>query len=154
MTELKIGVVEVFVLRKADSALQVLVLRRARGTRCTGAWEVVHGRVEGRETPVDTALREVREETGLTVSRLYNVTSQPFYLHRIDTVQMSVVFAGFVDPSSPVAMGVEHDVAEWLPLEAAIERLNWPRSKAALRDVAALLQYGDAGPVEDVLRVL
>ena len=154
MTEIRAGVVEVFVLRRTEAGNQVLVLRRGRGTRCTGAWEVVHGRVEGRETPIDAALREVREETGLAVARLYNVTCQPFYLHRMDTVQVSVVFAAFVETSTPVALGIEHDMAEWMAVETALERLNWPRSRAALRDVEALLQYGDAGPVEDVLRVL
>ena len=70
----------------------------------------------------------------------------------IDTVTLAVVFAAFVGEGA-VTLGVEHARAEWLPIEQAIERLTWPRSRAALRDAVALLATGDAGPVEDVLRV-
>lgn len=153
MVDLKIGVVDVFVLRGAASGIRVLVLRRGEGTRCTGAWEAVHGRIEDGERPEEAAVREVAEETGLDVARLYNVICQPFYLHRFDAVQMAVVFAAFVETPDAVALGPEHDAAEWLTPEQAMHRLSWPRSVSALRDAVQLLRAGHAGPVEDVLRV-
>ena len=60
MTDLVVGVVDVFVLRHGPGGLSALVLRRAEGTRCTGAWEIVHGRVEPDERPEDAAVREVK----------------------------------------------------------------------------------------------
>ena len=152
MTQLVVGVVDVFVFRHVRDGLRVLALRRAAGTRCTGAWEIVHGRLESTERPEDAALREVREETGLTIQRLYNLTCQPFYLHRLSTVQMAVVFVAFVS-SDEVTLGSEHDQAEWLTPDEAMARLSWPRSIAALRDAVQVFHTGDAGPVEDVLRV-
>jgi 8-oxo-dGTP pyrophosphatase MutT (NUDIX family) len=152
MTEIRVGVVDVFVCRHGPAGLTALVMRRAAGTRCTGAWEVVHGRVEPDERPEDAAVREVREETGLAVDRLYNLTCQPFYLHRQSTVQVAVVFVAFVG-SGQVELGPEHDLAEWLTPDEAMGRLSWPRSVSALRDVVQVLHTGDAGPVEDVLRV-
>lgn len=154
MTELKVGVVDVFVIDPIPEGWRVLVLRRAAGTRCTGAWEVVHGRIEGDERPEEGAQRELREETGLVPSRLYNVTCHPFYLHRFGVVQVAVVFAAFADSRIPLTLGVEHDAAEWVSMDEALQRLVWPRSRASLRDIHALLKGGDAGPVEDVLRVL
>jgi 8-oxo-dGTP pyrophosphatase MutT (NUDIX family) len=114
---------------------------------------VVHGSIEEEELPEEAAMREVTEETGLAVARLYNVRCHPFYLQRSNVVQVAVVFAAFVEPRGQVTLGVEHDLAEWLSVDAALERLSWPRSRSALRDVAILFRTGDAGPVEDVLRV-
>jgi 8-oxo-dGTP pyrophosphatase MutT (NUDIX family) len=153
MTDLVVGVVDVLVFRHVRDGLRVLALRRAENTRCTGAWEIVHGRVESGERPEAAALRELREETGLVAERLYNLTCQPFYLHKQATVQVSVVFVAFV-ASEEIQLGPEHDVAEWLAPDEAMARLSWPRSVAALRDAVKVLHTGDAGPVEDVLRVL
>jgi 8-oxo-dGTP pyrophosphatase MutT (NUDIX family) len=152
MTELVVGVVDVFVFRHVRDGLRVLTLRRAAGTRCTGAWEIVHGRVEPDERPETAAVREVAEETGLTIERLYNLTCQPFYLHRLATVQVAVVFVAFVS-GSEVQLGPEHDQAEWLTPDGAMGLLNWPRSISALRDAIRVFHTGDAGAVEDVLRV-
>ena len=101
----------------------------------------------------EAALREVREETGLTVQRLYNVTVQPFYLHRTHTVEFAVVFAAFVDCAAPVALGDEHSHYEWLDADSAAERFFWPRERAALHDVLHLFRTGTGGEAEDVLRV-
>ena len=152
MTELVVGVVDVFVVRHDATGLRVLVLRRAEGTRCTGAWEVVHGRIDPGERPEQGAVREVREETSLAIDRLYNLTCQPFYLHKLSTVQVAVVFVAFVSTES-VTLGVEHDQSEWLTPDEAMGRLSWPRSISALRDLVQVFYAGDAGPVEDVLRV-
>ncbi len=153
MTELKIGVVDVYVIAGSDSSTwRVLLLRRSADTRCPGAWESVHGHIEGAERPENAALREVLEETGLTVARLYNVTVQPFYLHSIGTVQMSVVFAAFVDDVA-MTLSAEHSEFAWLSVSEAMQRFAWPREAAALRDIVKLVGAGDAGAVEDVLRV-
>ena len=144
---------DVYVIRADRKPWRVLALQRALSTRCPTAWETVHGRLEPDERPEDGALREVREETGLQVERLYNVTVQPFYLHTLATVQMAVVFAAFVREPADVALGVEHQAFEWLTLPAAAKRFAWPREREALQHIRVLLAGGDAGPVEDVLRV-
>jgi len=153
MTEIRAGVVDVFVVDPLPGDLRVLLMRRAAGVRCTGAWEVVHGSIEPGERPEDAAEREVREETGFVPSRLYNVNCNPFYVHKLGVVQVAVVFAAVADSALPPTLSEEHDLAEWVPLEEAVERLAWPRSRATVRDIQALLKGGDAGVVEDVLRV-
>ena len=132
----------------------VLVMRRGRGTRCPGSWETVHGRLEPGERPEQAAVREVREETGLEVDRLYNVTVQPFYLHSFGTVQLAVVFCAFVREPGEVTLGEEHEAHEWLGVDEAAARFQWPREREALSHVVQLLGAGDAGAAEDVLRVL
>ena len=156
-TRIEVRVVDVVVLAPAPMGSadrwQVLSMRRAAGTRCTGAWEIVHGRIEAGERPKDAARREVREETGLVPQRLYSLTVNPFYLHPYDSVQLAVVFAAVVDAGAPIETGVEHDAWEWLSPAEALDRLAWPREHQALQYALHLLRTGDAGPVEDVLLV-
>jgi type II secretory ATPase GspE/PulE/Tfp pilus assembly ATPase PilB-like protein/8-oxo-dGTP pyrophosphatase MutT (NUDIX family) len=153
VSQLSIGTIDVYVIRPLRDGWRVLVLQRALDTRCPTAWETVHGHIEAGEEPEDAAIREVREEAGLEASRLYNVTVQPFYLHRTHTVQLAVVFAAFVEEPAAITLGSEHQRAEWLSVNEALDRFQWPREREALREIAHLLRTGDAGPVEDVLRV-
>lgn len=153
MTSLTVGVVDVYAISPAASGWSVLVLQRAHDSRCPGAWETVHGYIEPGEHPEHAAVRELREETGLAADRLYNVTVQPFYLHGSHAVQLAVVFAAVVKEPVRAALGAEHQAAEWLSADLALDRLVWPRERSALREIVALLKGGDAGPVEDVLRV-
>jgi len=147
------GVVDIYVIRPLAAGWRVLAVQRAHDTRCPDAWETVHGRIEGDERPEAAARREVREETGLEIDRLYNVTVQPFYLHTLQTIQLAVVFAAFVAGDGEVKLGEEHQNHEWLSFDDAQTRFIWPRERQALSDVRQLLGSGDAGPVEDVLRV-
>jgi type II secretory ATPase GspE/PulE/Tfp pilus assembly ATPase PilB-like protein/8-oxo-dGTP pyrophosphatase MutT (NUDIX family) len=153
MTDIVAGVVDVYVIRPLEDGWKILTVQRAVDTRCPGAWETIHGRLNDGESPQDGAVREVREETGLEIERLYNVTVQPFYLHSFAAVQMAIVFAAFVSEPAEIKLGPEHQAFEWLsPLEAG-SRFIWPREREALLHVTHLLAGGNAGPVEDVLRV-
>ena len=153
MTTFRVAYVDVYVLREGPAGLETLTLRRALPGRCPGAWEVVHGRLEAGEQPRDAALRELREETGLAPARLYNLSRvESFYRHAIDEVGFIPVFAAFIE-ASPVTLSAEHDAAEWLSLPAAQGRLAWPRERHALDDIQILFARGNAGPLEDVLRV-
>jgi 8-oxo-dGTP pyrophosphatase MutT (NUDIX family) len=154
VTTIRVALVDVYVLRGVGSALECLVLRRAAGGRCPGSWEAVHGHIEAGERPAEAAVRELHEETGLAPLRVYNLSRmESFYLHRSDEVALVPVFAAFVSAEATVRLGPEHDRSEWLAPEAARRRFAWPREGRALEDILALLGGGDAGAVEDVLRV-
>lgn len=149
---MRVGVVDVFVLRRRADEWDALLMQRAPGVRCPGAWEAVHGSIDPGERPEEAAIREVVEETGLTVERLYNVTVQPFYVQAQGVVQLAVVFAAVVR-DGPLTLGEEHTRAQWLPLGEAARRYAWPSERANVAQAGELLRGGDAGEREDVLRV-
>jgi 8-oxo-dGTP pyrophosphatase MutT (NUDIX family) len=154
MTHVAVSIIDVYPVRQTGEGLEVLLLRRSAGTRCTGAWEAVHGHIEAGETPVAAAQRELQEETGLTAERWYNLSRvEMFYQHRLDEVALVPVFVAMVGPASFPKLSPEHDDAKWLPFAAAAERFAWPRERRALDDILQLLGAGTAAPLEDVLRI-
>lgn len=52
------------IARQTDAGCEILLIRHANG----GHWAFPKGHVEGNETEAETALREIREETGLSVT--------------------------------------------------------------------------------------
>lgn len=154
MTTVRASLVDVYVMRGAGTSLECLALRRASGGRCPGSWETVHGHIDAEEQPATAALREVKEETGLTPLRLYNLSRvELFYQHRLDEVALIPVFVAFVDGTTGVRLSGEHDSFEWLRPQSARQRFAWPRERRALDDIEILLDQGHAGAVDDVLRV-
>ena len=153
MTKITPGVIEIFVIRHNGGDWRVLVLQRAADGKRPDSWETVYGKVDAREKPETAAVREMREETGLEPEALYNVTVSSFYLHASNTIELCVTFAAFVADDAEVTIGEEHQRYEWLSVDEACDRFTWPREAHALRDARHLLARGNAGPVEDVLRV-
>jgi 8-oxo-dGTP pyrophosphatase MutT (NUDIX family)/energy-coupling factor transporter ATP-binding protein EcfA2 len=153
-TKIVAGVVEVYVIQHNGGDWRVLVLHRAPTATRPGSWELVYGKIDAGERPEKAAVRELGEETGLEVKALYDVTVNSFYLHASQTIQMSIVFAAFVPDDSEVTISEEHQRFEWLTVEEACDRFTWPRAARGLRDVQHLLARGNAGPVEDALRVI
>ena len=84
---------------------------------------------------------------------LYIVRVQPFYLRKLRAVELAIVFAAFVRSPREVVLGTEHEAAEWLSVDEALSRYAFPAERASLREIAELLATGDAGPVDDVMRI-
>ena len=153
VTNSRVAFVDLYPVRLAVGGLEALTLRRAAPVRCAGAWEAVHGSIEAGELPAGAALRELREETGLAPERLYNLSRvESFYQHPSDELIFIPVFVAVVG-HAPVTLSREHDAFEWLPITVARERLAWPRERRALEDIIVLLPNGEAGALEDVLRI-
>ena len=145
---------DTYALRGAGPTLEVLALRRGPHGRNVGSWETVHGTIESGETPVQASLRELHEETGLVPEKLYNLSrTEAFYQHKRDEVALIPVFAAFVASGASVTLSAEHDRAEWLQARDAPGRFAWPRERRAMEDILSIVGGGDAGLLEDVLRV-
>jgi 8-oxo-dGTP pyrophosphatase MutT (NUDIX family) len=114
---------------------------RPRG-RPPGHWALPKGLVDPGERAVETAVREVREETGLE-ARVVRKLDDVRYVYTRDGMRIfKVVSYWLMQPvggrlgAIDEAMRIEVDEARWLPLEDAPSALAY-RSEKAL--VGALL---------------
>lgn len=154
MTTMAVRFIDVCVLRGAGASLEVLLLQRARGATRAGSWEGVHGTIEAGETPDQAARRELHEETGLTPTAWYNLSRvEMFYRAAEDEVALIPVFAALVREGSEPELSGEHDSWVWQAPQMAVRCCTWPRFARTIDDAVRLLGGGDAGVVEQTLRL-
>jgi dihydroneopterin triphosphate diphosphatase len=110
--------VSVVLLRIIEGEALVLLLRRNR--TLVGEWCQVAGGIENDERAWEAALREVKEETGLTCDRLYSADiCEQFYEPDREAISILPVFVGFVAPDAAVVLNHEHSDFRWVSFEAA-----------------------------------
>lgn len=124
--------ISVFVIKK-NAEPQYLLIRRC-SKHLNGDWQMVSGKCEEGEAVWGTVLREIREETGLSVQELYSADFvEVFYELRYDMIMHIPVFVAFVEGDQKVVLSPEeHDAYEWLTYEEARERLAFEKQQQAL----------------------
>lgn len=87
---------------------------------------MVTGKIEKGETAYSTALREIKEETGLSVKKLFVVPQvNSFYNSDDDSINLIPVFVALVG-SHDVRLSAEHQKFEWVKKDKAQTLLAWP----------------------------
>ena len=141
MTIYKTPISALVLIHTAD--LQVLIMERADKA---GFWQSVTGSVEGDETPLQAAIREVYEETGLAAAKYdlqdWNVSNvyeiYPHWRHRYapGVVENTEYLFGLALPSQlPIKLAPnEHVRSEWVDWrEAATRVFSWTNVDALKR---------------------
>lgn len=118
--------VELHVFRLSKDGLEFLLLKRSDKDIYPGLWQMVSGHVEENETAVETAIREMKEETGLVPTRYWvapNVNS--FYSPAHDSVSIIPVFAAQVKADEKIIISDEHSEFLWVDSSEAKSKLAW-----------------------------
>ena len=127
-------------------ARETLLIERAD---YPGFWQSVTGSQDEGETYAETAIRELREETGFDAARFGGVADLQFenvyciyprWRHRYPpqtTHNRERCFAVCLpDKLTPTLAPREHVAFEWMPIERAAERVTSWSNAAALRSLA------------------
>jgi bis(5'-nucleosidyl)-tetraphosphatase len=125
----------VVVVRDMADGPRVLLLRAYRN------WDLPKGRLEAGETPFEAAIREVREETGLSGLDFAwgedSVETEPYAGGKVVRFYVARSAGGEVSlPVNPLLGRAEHHEFRWLPLAAALA-LTVPRLQRVLQWAAA-----------------
>jgi dihydroneopterin triphosphate diphosphatase len=140
------------VRRNSPGGDELLMARRAAGKYLGGTWQLISGGLEPDEAAWRGALREMREETGLTPREFYRLsTLTSFYRPDNDSLNVAPMFCAIVESEVVVRLDHEHTDVAWVPLDAAAARLMWPADRHALEEVRTVI-LGD-GPAKAYLRI-
>lgn len=126
------------VIRRRDNSGDFLFLLRSGG-RFKGEWWPVAGTCESNELPINTVVRELIEETGLSPIELYSLGKE---VEHIDRTSKLEGFVAFVDPDAEVKLNYEHSEYKWLTVQEALEIVSVP--------IRPYIQYVDENFIKQV----
>jgi len=122
--------IECYVARKFKEGYKFLLLKRVECEKLyPGIWQIITGKIEKNEKAFETALREVREESGLTPFRLFVLPhTTTFYSPRTDEISLIPLFVCLVK-GKMVTISDEHSDYLWLNPNKASQKLYFKSQK-------------------------
>jgi 8-oxo-dGTP pyrophosphatase MutT (NUDIX family) len=136
------------VFRRGERGVEILLLKHQGGK-----WMLPKGTIEPGETPEDVALREVREETGLSNVRVVGDLGQErytFFWRTEDAFYDKTVryflleFLGGEDVRPQREEGFI--AADWVAVNDALSRIKYKETREIVRRAQAVLQPSDRAP--------
>jgi 8-oxo-dGTP pyrophosphatase MutT (NUDIX family) len=100
-----------------------------------GHWSFPKGHVEGNETEVETAIREVKEETNLDIHIYVNIKTIITYSPKEGVMKDVVYFLGASKNNNVVLQESEVCEYKWLSYEDAMEMITYDDDKDALKRI-------------------
>jgi bis(5'-nucleosidyl)-tetraphosphatase len=118
-----------------------------------GRWDFPKGNIEKGESEVQTVMREVAEETGLSSFRLvpgFKRVIEYFYRRDGTSVHKEVTYYLATTTEEAVRISSEHQGYAWLPYEAAKKKASYGNSKEILTAAEDFLKSsGAAAPAQN-----
>jgi len=105
MSKIKIRVIDCHIayFNKDKSDWDFLLLKRSKNKIYPNIWQGVTGKINNNELPYKTALRELKEETGLNADRLWTVDKvNAFYDAQKDIMNLIPIFGVTVNSKNVI----------------------------------------------------
>ena len=136
-------------MKKERSAGIVLYLEKPEGNQFlllnypTGHWDFVKGKIEQGETEQQTAIRETKEETGISDIEFiegYEEKINYNFQYEGELIYKEVIF--FLAKTSTETVNVSHEHLDytWLDFDSAMKKITYQNAKNILSKANVLLQ--------------
>ncbi len=130
------SLIEAHIFRLARKELEFLLLKRSENEIYPGLWQMVTGSIDDNEKAYQAAVREIKEETGLTPVKFWVVPNvNSFYSPKQNSICMVPVFAALVADDSNVIISEEHSEYKWVSKDDAIRLLAWPGQRNSVETI-------------------
>ena len=127
----------IVLFRKEESKILFLLLHYP-----SGHWDFVKGKMEKGESTHETAIREAKEETGITdITFIENFEEWIEYnfKHQGELVQKKVVFFLAETKTKEVKISHEHSGYTWMDYNSSMEKTTFDNAKTVLTKAQKLL---------------
>ena len=120
------NLIEAHIFREKNGKLEFPSLKRSPEQYYPNLWQMVSGKIKENETAYQSAIREIKEETGLTPEKFWVApTVNSYYSPDNDYICLLPVFAAKVNYESRVQISNEHTEYKWVSPEEAKKLLAW-----------------------------
>ena len=117
---------------------KVLLLRHSSiSSRGGGHWDFPKGHIDDGETEIQTALRELEEETGIANANVidgFRDTITYTFSGGQERIGKEVIFFLATTKESKVILSHEHIDYSWLDFDSAFSRLTYDNARQVLRN--------------------
>jgi len=125
--------IEAHIFRESEKGIEFLLLKRSGGQPYPALWQMVTGKIKNNEKAYQTALREIKEETGLVPVQLWVApTVNSFYEPVGEYICLLPVFAARVE-TDRIEISVEHTEYQWVDRTTAQKLLAWEGQRKAVQ---------------------
>ena len=143
MPKIKVRVVDCYVFNLINNVPEFLILKRNKNKIYEHLWQGVAGKIEKDEKAWQTAIRELKEETGLDPSNIFIADHvSRFYETKGDRVNLVPVF-GIEVSSKDVILSDEHIDFKWVHYADARNTLVWNGQKKGLEVINDMILSND-----------
>lgn len=140
--------VAVVIIKKTGSDYKVLLLKRDTPV-LKDIWCYIGGGIEEGEKAWEAALREVKEETGITNLSLYSSNQfDQIYSPKENYIYIAPVFVGYVDESQKVNLNDEHSDYKWVSFKEAVDTVSIPGNEEVLLSIEK--HFVNRPPLQDL----
>ncbi|MFC2130713.1 NUDIX pyrophosphatase [Bacteroidota bacterium] len=145
--------IQVHIAAKVKDGYKYLVLKRASDLSVyPDLWQVITGTIEGNDTALQTAFREIDEETGLKPIKLWTVPYVAvFFDVRGDQIHSSPVFGALVNQAKEVKLSEEHKDYKWCDYDECIKILELPSHKEGTKIFCEYILMNDREFMRDLM---
>ncbi|MCA9357979.1 NUDIX domain-containing protein [Candidatus Kaiserbacteria bacterium] len=124
-------------IKKIEGAWKVFLINQFSKIGNNTYWVLPKGHPEAGESPLQTAVRELKEETNMHATQVFQepvFTSEYSFVYDGAKIEKSVhFFIGIIEAAEVMLDPQEVKEAGWYGLEAAIERLDYKQTKELFR---------------------
>ena len=132
MTNVVVRVIDCHIAYLGEDEPKFLILKRSQQKIYPGIWQCVTGKIKPKEKPIETAIRELKEETGLSPVNKWSVDQvNHFYEANSDCMNLIPIF-GIEVNSLIVKLSDEHCDYKWCNIKEAEKLFTWTQQKNGL----------------------